>query len=736
MIEWEVAADSLRIVDTDTTELLVSGDLGDVRSTDAEIQRPVDAVIEATASELRFPHAVVYVRSLETGTQHELDPAGRSLELPSGEYLIDVDTEIKTYVRVDGGLRIERTPDYESVVVSLDRSTSLLLGFRSRHEFPAGTITIPETPPGLARAISYLSSSHKTQGPDRSYPTLRGHPPLLELGDSFDVPESIATHRPAPGVELLVPEAFDAIFVTAPLAYYVQASVRTAAVDRPHLRLPEQDRELALSPLPDLERDVERLLRKIFFLDCLVRNVGPYGTNLTELRLLDALDLETERLYAAEPADRLDAYLDVPYEALEHRLPEWHLSMYVDPDPAQADVLPFLLDRMGLCFLPRTSALEGQELVERSLDDFYRGDTASNLSGGDEPGQPAADGTNPAPTSARDDTGSTAGGGDAAGPTAADGGGYRSAGEVASVDIVKPELRSGKTHGWLAAGVPIDVFKSSPQAYYNRLEFLDTPSDETVIYVILNDPEMAGEHADVYDIYRNRSEDLSMDVRVREGCSTEDLRSIFESNVDFVHYIGHCEQEGLRCPDGYFSTATLEDCNVETFFLNACGSFHEGRTLVERGSVAGAVTFTQVLNDHAVKVGSTFAKLLVNGFGFERAMGLARRRIMMGKDYAVVGDGTHTLTQGEHRTPTTITLEALDDADRYLLTLSCYSSQLTGSYYFPHTPGNEYASLCGNESNFVLDRDELVTFLAESEAPVIYDGDLYWSQDLWPKLTE
>jgi len=73
--------------------------------------------------------------------------------------------------------------------------------------------------------------------------------------------------------------------------------------------------------MPDLERDVERLLRKTFFLDCLVRNAGPYATTLSELSLLEALEIDAETLYEASPQDRLATYLDVPYAAIKHRLP-------------------------------------------------------------------------------------------------------------------------------------------------------------------------------------------------------------------------------------------------------------------------------------------------------------------------------------------------------------------------------------------------------------------------------
>ena len=116
-------------------------------------------------------------------------------------------------------------------------------------------------------------------------------------------------------------------------------------------------------------------------------------------------------------------------------------------------------------------------------------------------------------------------------------------------------------------------------------------------------------------------------------------------------------------------------------------------------------------------------------------MQLARRRIMMGKDYAVVGDGTHTIAQGDDQKPSTVRLEPLEDS-RYLLTLDSYSTAENGGFYVPHVGDYEYTKLCGNESNFVVDTDELATFLAESEHPVIYDGDLYWSGELHSMLND
>ena len=699
MIEWEVVDTHLRVVDTDNAELIVRGDDLRVEDTNAELPRPVDETVETTASKLRFPHAVVYAFSLDGGTPHELDPSGEPLSLPPGEYLLDVDTEIKTYLQLSGALRIERTADFSSVVVSLPEPKPVVLGFRSRHEFPAGTITVPDSPSGIARALTYLSTAQKTTSPDRTYPTLRGHPPLIERGESFSVPDHIESAVMETKIELVVPQTYESTYILAPLAYYLQASVEPDDVDQPTLRLPSQDVERELPAVPDLERSVARLLQKTFFLDSLVRNAGPYGTSLSELGLVDALGLDIESLYNAAPDARLARYLDIPFDALEHRLPEWHLATYVEPSATMVETVPFLLDRLSLCYLPRTSELEGTELVERSLEDFYRGKRPLY----------------PTKSTDADFTRTTD---------------WRSnTGQVASVDIVKPELRSGRVHGWLADGVPIDVFKLAPEAYVNRLEYLKRGTDEISICVILNDPDMAGEHEDVSAIYRDRSEKLPISVTVEESQRTDALAQIFEAGHEFVHYIGHCEEDGLRCPDGYLSVSSLDRCATQVFFLNACGSFYEGMALIEKGAVAGGVTFTQVFNEHAIKVGSAFAKLLVHGFSIERALRLARRRIMMGKDYAVVGDGTHTLTQGEHYMPATATLEELDE-DRYHLRLDCYSTQSTGSYYFPHTKGNNHAFLCGNESSFILDTDGLVTFLEEAETPVIYEGDVYWSRQL------
>ncbi|PSQ18599.1 hypothetical protein BRD00_04745 [Halobacteriales archaeon QS_8_69_26] len=677
MIEWVVTESGVRVHDAEDSSVRVDARDLSVSAPGSEVPRPVDETLDLVATELRLPIAVVYVESLADEERYELANETEPLDLPDGEYLVDVDAEVKTYLKLSGPVTVRKTADFDEVVVTVPERRAVTVGFRSRHREPAGTVTVPPTPEGMATALSRLHSSHKTTGPDRSYPTLRGHPPLVELGDELDVPKSVAASTRDTGVELLAPADLESLYVLAPLAYYLQASVSVAEGATPTLRAPAGGVEQELDAMPVLERDATRVLRKVFFLDCLVRNAGPFGTNLAEASLLDTLELDAEWLYDADPAERLSTYLSVPYEAVEHRLPDWHLSTYVEPVTDHLETLPYLLDDLSLVYTPRTSELEGSELVERSLGDFYRS----------------------------------------------------GAGQVASVDIVKPELRGSRVHGWLAEGTPIDVFKSTPAAYRNRAQYRGREGGTTRVTVVLNDEEMYGEHVDVAEIYRDRGEDIPVEVTVHEHLSTAELAEVFEAENDFVHYIGHCEEDGLRCPNGYLPASNLSDCNTQTFFLNACGSYYEGIELVEKGAVAGAITFSQVLDEHAVKVGTAFARLLIHGFAIERAMQLARRRIMMGKDYAVVGDGTHVVTQNENRLPATTTLEEVAE-DSYLLTYDQFSAGNTGGFYHPYVEGNEYSYLCGNESEFALDRTEVREFLRRAETPVVYDGDVCWSNEL------
>lgn len=702
MIEVEETAAGLQAQDVTKTAISIHSPDWQTGGPAHEIPRPVDTVVSGRCSELRMPPGFVSVAALDADEQYEHGNETEALDLPDGEYLLNLSSNIKTYVRVSGPLAIKKTEGFDQVVVSLSGRTRTTLGFRSHHDIPVSTVTVPKTPFGVATAVSNMSASFKATGADRSYPTLRGHPPELEFGDEVDIPESVREKKPEVGIEFVVPDDLESVLVAAPLAYYLQAEMRVEPRDDAVLRAPSAGVEREFDSMPQFQHEVADLLRRVFFLDCLVRNAGPYPWDLAEQHLLDETGLDAERVYKLSPAEQLSTYLSAPIEQIEDRLPEWHLSMYVDDTFENTTLLPYLLDNMSLIYRPESSELDPSVLLDRSLGDFYRGRKRSITS------------------SLR------------TGP-----------GPVDSVDRRDPVLHRGRTHGWLADGVPIDVFKPIPEAYENRAQYLNTDgrseqsfsdgeTESIDVIVVLNDESMEDEHKAVADIYKERAKELPITVSVYEDLTCDELAAIFEQPHDFVHYIGHCEKSGLRCADGNLSVADIEESNVRTFFLNACGSYYEGERLVEKGSVAGAVTFTKVLNKQAAKVGVSFAQLLINGFSIQFALQLARRRIMMGKDYMVVGDGTYVLTQSINHYPLMGWLQKRSDG--FDLRCECCLGREVGGGYELYLPEEDRTYLHGSESTYTLNRDALLSYLSHAEMPIVFDGELYWSEELMNEL--
>ncbi|UPV74675.1 hypothetical protein M0R89_01065 [Halorussus limi] len=702
MIEWEETSSGLRVFDRTKTEVCIEARDWDTASGGYDVDRPLDETVSGYVSELKLPAALVKVVSLDSGGEYKHGGDADPLDLSHGEYLFNINLNVKTYLRFSGAATVSKTDDYNELHVSFPDPTLVTFGFRSHHEEPVDTVTVPPTPDGLATAVTYLSSSHKVAGPDRSYPTLRGHPPRVELGGETEIPDPVRAERFDAGIEFAVPDDFEYAFVAAPLAYYLQAEMTVEDRRSPVLRAPEADVEYRFTPLPGFQHEVADLLRRVFFLDCLVRNAGEYSWDLAELSLLDAVEIDAEATYESTPAEQLATYLDAPYERIDDELPEWHLAMHVEPRADNVTSLPYLLNNLSLVYLPESTDLEKDELLNKSIDDFYRA------------GDP--DARRPEATTSKAAAGMT----------------RKGPGPVKSVDRRDPVLHEGRVNGWLADGVPIDVFKAVPEAYENRFKYLNRGDDDIDVTVILNDDEMADEHETVAEIYDERAEELPIDVTVHESLSKAELADVFESSHDFVHYIGHCEEDGLRCRNGNLSVATIEESNVQTFFLNACGSYYEGRDLVEKGSVAGAVTFTKVLNKQAAKVGVAFSRLLMHGYDIAHAIQLARRRIMMGKDYAVVGDGTHQLTQCDNRFPIIATLE--ESGDLYEVEYTALSIPNIGSIYEVYVKGEEQPQIQGSKTTFTLNQEELLSFLRRAKAPFVYDGDLIWSEELSDRI--
>lgn len=644
-----------------------------------DLPRGVDETVFVQATSLEFPPGFAVVEDLDADESTELGRDVGPIELEPGAYCIRLNAPVMTYLRFDGAATI-RKPQHREVVVEFPARTPVTLGFRSRIKSPREEIRVPETVDGFATALSAISGSHRTPTPDRSFPTMRQHPPELTFTDPVDGETRIPPGLRGRGddVELVLPPDLRYLVTGASLGHYLGATIRTEPGATPALVAGDRHE---LPPLPDFPHAAGELLQRTFYLDCLVRNVGPHGTDLAEAEALDRLDVDPDRVYEQSVPERVETYLELPYDRVADVFPEWHLSLYVQPTFERARALPYVLFNVPQLFLPESESLDSDEWLSRSLGDFYR-----------------------------------------------------SRRESASVDLRRPELGPGRNHGWLADGVPIDVFKSRLSAYENRARYRQRASDGLSIVAVVNDADMGIEASEAAETYRDRAAALEVDatVSVREELSTDDLASVFEAGHDMVHFVGHCEPDGLVCTDGHLAASDLAESNAETFFLNACGSYYEGLDLIEKGSVAGGVTFNRVLEDNAAKVGTAFARLLAQGFSIERAMDLSRRRVMSGKDYAVVGDGSHTLFQAEEIITALLRIE--NRSDGYHVVHDPDNPFNHGGVYQSHLQTTDQSYLRGTEQEFLVGPERLKEFLGFGVTPVIYDAELRWSNEIRDEL--
>ena len=692
------------------TELLMDFAASDREAPDGDPEplRRSESRVSGVFSSLRLPPA--YVSVARTDVSGAGERRFRSDRLPPGEHVVRIDGPIRADVSFEGAAAL-REPGTGAATLSFPSPTEVSLTLNP--DPPAReTVTVPRTPSGVARALSVASAGHRTGTSERSRPDMRGRPPRIEFGDETEIHESVAARRPPDDVTLRLPADLRYLVPAASLAFYLGAEVTVEPEATPTISTP--DRTVTLPRGRCFDRAVAEHLRRTFTLDCLVRTAGPYDADLIEARHLETLGLDAQALYDASVAERFGAYLDAPFDRVSDDLPEWHLSMYVAPEYDHVPTLAHLVSNVPNLFLPRTEPLDGKDRLARALDDFYR---------------------------------------------LPSGGGY----EAASVDTVKPQLGPGRTHGWLADEIPIDVFKTVPDVYErapnraadgshrpaaarqsaggsNRPGDGAHPTEDSgrraddaplSVVTVLNDAGMSREYEEAARIYEDHT-GRDVAVTVEKHLTVERLRAVFESRHDLVHYIGHCDADGLRCSDGHLATSDLRESNAEAFILNACGSFYEGLDLVRQGSTAGAVTFEKVLDKHAARVGTAFARLLVYGFSIERALALARRRVIVGTDYTVVGDGTHALTRSGADVP--LAARLVEDEGSFTLTYEASSPRVAGGRYRPPAEVESGARLHGSAGEVSFDAEEVTSLLARIDLPVVYDGDIRWSEELADRL--
>lgn len=645
---------------------------------------PVDRGVSITTDQVTLPHTVAVCLRNHAGFMIDELTQGDSRDFPSDLYSIELSAPIKLYVVIEAAPSVAVTTD--DVTISFDAPVEVLIGARSHHKHPAATIETTAKAADLMEAVSYLSSALKTTSVERSYPTLRGHPPTIEFGDSHRIPEVL--QRPETGVRLELPADPSHIFVASTLAYYLGAEMVPA--ERPRLVTDIGFVHELDSPNRGFEEEVERVLKQVFFLDCITRTEGFYPVNLHERNAIeDDVGLNFEYLYDQPIGRQLREYLEVPYSILEPHIPQWKLTANVVPIPKHIEMLPFLVNDLAVVRSADSDRASNSPSLNSYIDEFVRANAFTRSS----QERSSSGGTKQPP-------------------------------------VIDLDESNSLEQTWVGEGAPMGASKAVIEAFFNRLN--RTPKRGDIeITVICNDPEMSGERDIVEEIYGSR-ENLPFDVELYKELSKDQLKDILESDIDFLHYIGHIDDNGFECADGYFDADNLDNSGVDSFFLNACSSYRQGEKLLEAGSICGIVTLQDIINSGAERIGHTLAKLLNRGFPIQGALNLAKNQSIMGGHYVVIGDPGINVVQTESGIAQVCEINR-ESNNKFNLNFKTYPTQQKsiGTLTFPFVKTNtEYYLSSGNSGSFLLEIEDLIDFLDKEIMPVIWDNGLSWSNDL------
>jgi len=648
---------------------------------------PVDAATTVETGAIRFPHHVGVVVRTRDGEQVEDVSSADERRISAGRYTLELGTTpVKLYFHVDGPVTI-RTHD-DDAGFEFGSPRRVRIGTRSYHERPVATVTTTPDPSEVAAVVSRFGTALKTTSPERSWPTLRGYPPLVEVGDAPAVPDSLSP--PDTGVSITVRPDLSDCFAVAPLAFYLGATVEVGA--EPRLRA--DGREWSLTAAGDLAATATEVLQRQLTLDCVVRTAGRFDLELVERNALEPrLPFDLEAMYEADLADRVGAYMDVPHERVADAVPRWKLTVDVVPSADRLAALPHLAAELAAVRCPDATTLDDPRPPHR------------------------AESSDPSRTRWLPDG------------TSAEAASMRSAGTTWDEPLVYPPPSSSVEHAYLGDGVPVGTGEMSPPAYERKFD--REVSDDTGIGVTVVGPgDRTGEDETVADIYARRGLE-SFDTTVLADPSTSELRAALATDVDFFHYVGHVDDRGFECVDGFVDARTVDDVGIELFFLNGCTSFAQGRALVDGGATGGIVTVADVFDSVATRVGETLARLLGQGYSLASALRvLGAATTFPAEIYTVVGDGSVAVTANQSVTPLGFRL-SWDDG--LVAVPFCFPTERgpLGTVTVPFAAEDgRHVIASGDGAPIETTVDAFVDNLDTEPYPVFLGDELRWSPDL------
>lgn len=633
--------------------------------------------------------AAAFVRDPLSGDiETALTGTGETAVAHEDSRLLELQTSVRTYLRIPAHTTtsIEATPS--DVTISFDGPREVAVGVRSQHSRPIGEVTTTTDPEDVMAAVAAFGAALQTRSPERSWPTLRGHPPRLTVGDELSIPDRLA--RPDVDVTVGVPRELGAVYAVAPLAFYLGARVEPAST--PHVAAGGS--RLASFSREHLGREAGAFLRHAFTLDCVVRSAGLYDVEVAACqRLGEALDrvpADWRRLYEASPVERLRAYADLPREPVLDAAPRWRHEVFVEDSPQPIEHLSFLADDLAVVRELPDDEPDPAPVLSQSVDQFLR---------------------------------------DVADDRERERGGGLAVDEFVGV----PETDAGET-SYAGSGVPVGGAKLLREAYGARFD--RSPAEDISVQVVCNEDDMWAEYSE-FPLYGNRDA-LEFDVSVTRNATREELAAVLASagSADFFHYIGHV-RDGTRfvCADGElgFGEVASTVTPPQVFLLNGCSSYELGRAFVEAGSQAGIITLRPVGNDSAMLIGQSVARLVNQGFSPRSALEVVQQYGRADDRYLVLGDGGHEVAQSESGVPVVAHLASLpasaDDA-AYEFALETFppANDGLGVVYTPNIETVTSVLGGGFTATERVTAGEAASFVdLDYRMPVVLDGSLTWS---------
>jgi hypothetical protein len=603
----------------------------------------------------------------------------------NGVTFVEFHTPVKSYLRIDG--HFEYNYSLEGVSIELSEDVDVILGSRVWECYPDNTIIVSDSLEDLREAVSHFGDAILTTSPERSFPTLRGHPPQIKLGSSLEIPESIS--KPDTGITITVPPTKSALLSVAPLAFYLLATVEIGEEFsiKTSSGYTHQPRESTTSAA------VRSVLTRCFYLDCIVRTEGLYPVDLRERNEFEEVadvDLDYKDLYEKPLTKRVERYLQIDPQVIFDITAEWPVTAVVGSGKKSIEALPYLAYELVHLRPENPPRYSGDEARRRVIKSFTQMDKKS-----------------------------------------------RSAslvfdGKGEFIDV--PETKSRQTI-WVGEGIPLNASKFLLEGYVNNKIIADEStvkenqgedySSSLDVCVICNENRMSQELDNIRESINPRN-DFPIELSMYSQVNTGELQQIFQEGTDYLHFVGHATPKGLECPDGILNVATVNESNVTTFFLNACQSFRQGKRLVERGSSGGIVSYGDISDKYATSMSSHIVQLLTEGFPIGVCLDIIQDTTPIGRQYTVVGSHGARVIQPDGGPP--YITKILKDGESYKVNITTYGA---GLVQYAIGTGVNHAFEAADASSVVpssitveTNCDELKEVVPLRESPVIYNGEL------------